>query len=293
MSNELLIQDSGIHAKAEFDVQIATAKMYPRKEHDEFIAKAIKMVCFDQDTAESCGYSIPARKGSNEKIEGPSIRLAEIAASMWGNLHAATRVIGNDGKFITAQAVCWDLENNVKMGAEVKRSIMTSAKEGRTAKTYSTDMQVVTGNAACSIALRNAIIKTIPRAFINRIYNAAMDFATGDLKLPADNKNSFPNKRKEVFEKVVKMDILPDEILAFFDKKTIEEITKDELRQIIGVVTSVKDGIITKDKAFSKSANIDEFKSVDEHIIENAKSSEVSDDRKPLSGDVSLNGAPY
>jgi hypothetical protein len=282
--SELLIQDSGVHAKAEFDVQIATAKMYPRKQHDEFIAKAISMVCFDQDTAQSCGYSIPARKGSNDKIEGPSIRLAEIAASMWGNLHAATRIIGNDGKFVTAQAVCWDLETNVKMGAEVKRSIMTSAKNGKTAQTYSTDMQVVTGNAACSIALRNAIIKTIPRAFINRIYDAAMNFATGDLNLPADNKNSFTSKRKEVFDKVKKMDIAPDTILSFFGKSSIEEITKDELRQIIGIVTSVHDGIVTKSKAFTHSENIDNFVSVDEHIINNAKDST----EKPLSGEVSM-----
>ena len=65
--------------------------------------------------------------------------MAEIIANAWTNLRVATRIIGNDGRMITAQAVCHDLETNVAVCKEVKRSIVT--KKGYT---FSQDMQVVT-----------------------------------------------------------------------------------------------------------------------------------------------------
>jgi hypothetical protein len=237
--SELMIQDTGIYAKAEMDIQISTAKAYPRSQKT-FIDDAIMLATLNQETADSCFYCL-SRTGKNGKseIKGPSIRLAEIAASCWGNIHAASRIIENDGKFITAQGVCWDLEKNVKLTKEVKRKITYS--DGRT---YNDDMQATNGNAACSIALRNAILAVIPKALIDCVYEAAVKFSVGDQK-------TLPVKRKEVMDKITKMGIEPAKVLAFFNKKSIEEIDADELRQIIGIGTSIKDGIISIDKAFS------------------------------------------
>jgi len=236
--SELMISESGIFARAELDVQITTAKAYPRKQK-EFIENALELACLDQETAESCFYSL-VRNGKDGKseIKGGSIRLAEIVASCWGNLHAATRIIENDGKFITAQGVAWDLEKNVRISADVKRKITT--KDGRT---YSDDMQVTTGNAACAIALRNAIFKVVPKALVDRVYDAAVKFAVGDQK-------TFTSKRKEVLEKLNKMGIETSRILAFYNRNNVEEIEMDEVRQMIGIGTSIKDGIISIDKAF-------------------------------------------
>ncbi|MFN8826683.1 MAG: hypothetical protein ACK501_17070, partial [Planctomycetota bacterium] len=43
---------------------------------------------------------------------------------------------------------------------------------GKNGRRYSSDMIGVTGNAACSIALRNAVFRGIPRAFWIDIYDA-------------------------------------------------------------------------------------------------------------------------
>ncbi len=234
-----IIIDNGVRARAEIDTQISTAKAYPRNQKT-FIERATDLATMDQETAESCFYCLvrSGKDGKNE-IKGPSIRLAEIAASCWGNIHAATRVVENNGKFITAEGVCWDMESNVKMGAEVKRSIQT--KDG---KTYGIDMQVVTGNAACSIALRNSILKVIPKALVDRIYDAAVKFAVGD-------QRTLVSKRKEVFDKFNKMGIETAKILTFFEKEVMDEINAEELRQLIGIGTSIKEGIVSIDKAFS------------------------------------------
>ncbi len=251
--SEIMIQDSGIHARAELDVQISTAKAYPRKQR-EFIEKATELATLDQETAASCFYCL-IRKGKEGKseIKGGSIRLAEIAAACWGNIHAATRIIGNDGKFITAQGVAWDLENNVKIGTEVKRKITN-----RDGQKYSDDMQTVTGNAAAAIALRNAIFKVVPKALVDRVYEAAVKFSIGDQK-------SLTAKRKEIIDKLNKMGAETTQILIFLNRTNIDEITADELRQLIGIGTAIKDGMTTVENAFSLG-DLAEVESTEEKI---------------------------
>src|SRR5689334_11587126 len=86
-----LVEPSAMEAiqRAEIDVQIATAKRYPRqlslvKSH------MMSFATLDQETAEACFYNLP-RGGKN--IQGPSVRLAEIAVSCYGNLRAGSRIL--------------------------------------------------------------------------------------------------------------------------------------------------------------------------------------------------------
>ena len=96
---------------AEIDKQIATAKMYPR-DVMAAVNEMQQLALFDEETAESCFYHLErrAKDGSMTIIEGPSIRLAEIAAASWGNLRIATRIVGNDGRMVTVEAVAHDLQ---------------------------------------------------------------------------------------------------------------------------------------------------------------------------------------
>lgn len=222
-------------SKNELDVQIATAKQYPRNP-STFLKDAMEMISMDEATAASCFYCLP-RGGS--QIKGPSIRLAEIAASCWGNIHAATRIVDNDGRFITAQGVAWDLEKNLKISVDVRKAITD-----RNGKTYAEHMQVTTGQAACATALRNAILKVVPKAFVDRLYESAVKFAVGDQK-------TFSSRRVEVFARFNKMGIETAKILGFFRKTSIEEFDSDELATLIGVGTSIKDGSTSIDKAFT------------------------------------------
>ena len=146
--------------RAEIDIQVSTAKQFPR-DISATLNKIATYATMDKETAEDCFYVL-RRKGSNGQdsvIEGLSVRMAEIIAGCWGNIRVQTRIIGNDGKMITAQAICHDLETNFAVSKEVKRRITD-----RNGRTFSEDMQVVTGNAAASIAFRNAVLAVIPKA---------------------------------------------------------------------------------------------------------------------------------
>src|SRR4030095_13145064 len=69
-------------SRAEIDVQIATAKRYPRV-LTQVKQDMLEMATIDEETAAACFYSVP--RGS-KNIVGPSIRLAEIAFSCYGNV---------------------------------------------------------------------------------------------------------------------------------------------------------------------------------------------------------------
>lgn len=242
---ELIIKDSGVLARAELDVQVSTAKAYPRDER-KAIDKAIMRATMSREVSESCIYCL-IRKGKdgNVDIKGGSIRLAEIIAGCWGNLHASVRIKENDGKFITAEAVSWDLESNVKMPAEVKRKITN--KDG---KTFSEDMQGITANAACSIALRNAIFKSVGKAIVDMVYAEAVKNAIGDQK-------TFSSRRLEIFSRFNKMGIENQRIFDFFDKQKIEEFTQEDMTDLIGIGTSIKEGSLKIDNAFKKDYSDD------------------------------------
>ena len=242
--SELIIKDTGVIARAELDVQISTAKAYPR-DVKRSIDYAEQLATMDEETAQSCFYVLPRKEkdGSKKEIKGASIRLAEIIMCAWGNLHAQTRIVENDGRHITAEGVAWDLETNVKTAMQNKVSIRFGEKDGKGGYTANADMQTVLSNAASAKALRNAIFKVIPKALVNRVLEKAMLFSVGDQK-------TLHTKATEVVDKLVKMGINKELMLEYYECKGIGDITPDMLRQLIGVGTAIKEGHIKVDDVF-------------------------------------------
>jgi len=222
--------------KSEIDIQISSAKAYPRSLKN-FKTKALSMATLDMQTAEMCFYTLPR---GGKTIEGPSVRLAEIINSAWQNIRSAARIIGNDRKTITAQAICHDLENNVSITIEVKRRI--TDKNG---KTYTEDMQVVTGNAACSIALRNAIFKVIPMAYTKEIYEQVKRVAAGDVSTLAD-------RRIKALKHFKDMGVGYDRIYSVLGVQSDVDIDQDGLLKLIGLANALRDGDTTLEEAFPK-----------------------------------------
>ena len=204
--------------RAEVDIQIATAKQYPR-DVNAVLNKIATYATMDRETAEDCFYNLKRKdaNGQDAIIEGLSVRMAEIIAGAWGNLRVQTRIIGNDGRMITAQAICHDLETNFAVSKEVKRSIMT--KKGYT---YSQDMQVVTGNAASSIAFRNAVLTVIPKAVTKRIINDVKKVALGqDIDLE--------KRRKAIIEYFGNLGVTEQQLFNYLGISKIEEIDKEKV----------------------------------------------------------------
>lgn len=225
--------------RQEIDVQITTAKKYPRS-IQKFRQDAMTMATADTQIAGSCFYKLKRknREGGEAVIEGPSVRLAEIIASAWGNLRFGARIVSEDEKSVTAQGVAHDLEKNVCNVIEVSRRIVD-----RTGRRYSDDMIQVTKNAVCSIALRNAIFKTIPFTYAKQIYEQAKKVAVGDVK-------TLNERRQSMFEAFSKMGVSKEQILATLEKPSIEDVGLTEIETMIGIFTAIKDGDTTIEAQF-------------------------------------------
>jgi len=252
MSNEVLIQDNGVIARAEIDTMISTAKAYPRDVKNA-MENAMMLATLDEETAQSCFYALPRKdkNGTKVEIKGASIRLAEIMISSWGNIHAATRIVENDGKHITAEGVCWDLEKNVKIAMQNKVSIIFGQQGGKGGYTANADMQTMLSNAASAKALRNAIFKVIPKALVDRVYAKAMEYSVGDTK-------TLNSKVTNVVNKLVKMGLNKEEMLEYFGHKNLNEFTTEDLSSLIGIGTALKEGMIKPEEVFSTEKNADE-----------------------------------
>ena len=236
--------------RAEVDIQISTAKQYPR-DLTTVLNKIATYAKMDKETAEDCFYVLRRKDkdGNDSLIEGLSIRMAEIIASAWGNLRIQTRIVGNDGRMITAQAICHDLESNVAVSKEVSRSIVT--KKGYT---FSQDMQIVTGNAASSIAFRNAVLSVIPKAITKKIINEVKSVAMGQT---IDIEES----RRRVIAYYNKAGVKTEQLLNYLGIKTVDSIDQQmifELRALRNAIeegtTSVKETFIDPEKEAQAAA---------------------------------------
>lgn len=228
--------------RSEIDMQISTAKQYPRSLTNVH-RQAMELATLDEETAATMFYVLPR---GGKKLEGPSVRLAEVIGSCWGNLRYASRVVAIDPpkrkgepQFVTAQGMCHDLEKNVAIAWETKRRITN--KDGIR---FNDDMIQVTGNAAAAIALREAIFKVVPRALIKPIYEAAKQTAIGKAE-------SMEAKRQKALGHFSKMGVDEARVLAVLGVKGVDDIGIDELVILRGLATAIKDGETTVDDAFT------------------------------------------
>ena len=227
-------------SRAEIDMQISTAKKYPRN-IAQVKAEMLDIVQLDEETAAACFYSLP-RGGKN--IQGPSIRLAEVAFSCFGNVRAGSRIIETvtDGgnPYVTIQAVCHDLQKNVAVSIEKRRRIVGKKAKGGV---IDEDDINLAANAGSAIALRDAIFKVVPGALVRPVYEAAKKVAIGDAKTLSD-------RRAKAIEAFAKMGVPADRVLASIGHSKIDEVTLDDLENLIGTFTAIKEGSTTIENAF-------------------------------------------
>lgn len=223
--------------RAEIDVQISTAKNYPRS-----ITRSLEniksLATLTEETAEACMYSVPR---AGKAIEGASIRFAEIVQQSWGNNRVAARVVfvDREDKFLEAEGVYHDLETNSATMARVRRRIVD--KRG---KLFNEDMILTTGNAACSIARRNAILGGVPRPVWNVGYDEARKVVMGDVKTLA-------NRRAEAIKQFQRFGVTAEQIYAALRVKGENDIDLELLVSLRGMWTALKNGEETVESMFA------------------------------------------
>lgn len=216
--------------KGEMDMQIATAKQYPRS-LKAFLATATELVTMDEDSASSMWYSLPPRKGGDgSRIEGPSVRMAEVVAYAWTNLRAETNIESIDEKYVTAVGTVMDIERNVAFRQRVKKRITTKDN-----KRYGEDMIVNTCNSASSVAFREAVFKAIPRVFVKQLLERARGVAIGTAE-------TLVARRAKALGWFATQGAEEKMVLTLLGVRSVEEITLDHLLTLSEIRTAIREG---------------------------------------------------
>jgi hypothetical protein len=168
--------------------------------------------------------------------------MAEIIAHAWGNLRIQAGATESDAKYITARGEAWDVESNVAIAFEVRRRITN--REG---KTYDDDMITVTGNAAASIALRNAVFKTVPSSFWKPIYQKCRQVIAGDAK-------TFAARRDDMLKAFMVAGVTTERLCASLSLKGVQDLTLEHMATLVGILNAIKEGETTIEDAFPEDA---------------------------------------
>ena len=219
--------------KANVDVQVSTAKQFPRNV-TRAIQNSIVMATIDPETAQMMRYTLPR---GGKPITGPSVHLAKLIVSNWGNIRAEAKVVQITDSQVVSRGTCWDLENNVATAIEVRRNV-----KGKNGQRFSDDMITVVGNAANSIAFRNAVFSVIPKAVTDKVYRAAQECITGDLSDEAKLLQKRTNCLKFFNDEY---GITEEEVIKLCGKQTVNQIKADEIALMLGIYQSLKDGDTT------------------------------------------------
>jgi hypothetical protein len=192
----------------------------------------------DPEVAASCFYSKPV---NGKLITGASIRFAEIVLASWGNIRAKSVIVGNDNKYVTAEAVIWDLQKNTAVSQQVKRRICY--KDGNT---YSDDLIITNSNAACSIVLRNVVFKLIPVAILKSIHDEIKKIVGGE-------GEKFIEKRDAAIKYFNDLKVDTIHILKTLQKNSVKDLTGDDVFTLRKIYTAIVDKETTIEDAFGLS----------------------------------------
>jgi hypothetical protein len=223
------------------DVQVMTAR-HPnnRRKIGQFLTDARTMVTAAVEIAEGCFYTLKRTDadGKIKYIEGPSVRLAEIAATCWGNVRIGSRVVSIGATAVTAQGICFDLERNVAFTTDFMRRLT-----GKTGRRFSEDMVILTANAACAFAKRNAILGVVPRIYIQQLMKEAQAVAAG-------SATALPEKRRRWMEWASSLGITQDKLLAWLGVKSADEIGIEQTKALAGLKVAIDEGETTIEVEF-------------------------------------------
>jgi hypothetical protein len=227
---------SGTYAatKAQIDVQIATARSYPRNLSTvgSFLQRA---VATDEETAVSCIYSLPR---GNTPARGPSIRFAEILTMAWGHMRVWSRIVDEGPTFVVVAGGAHDLQTNNVFEQEVVRRIVDSR-----GNRYSPDMIQQTVNAAASIAQRNSVLKVIPEFIWRPAEKACLDRIVGDVK-------TLNERRIKAIGQFALFGVTPEQIFKKLGVADVNGITGDHLVNLVGIFNAIRESQTTVDEQF-------------------------------------------
>jgi hypothetical protein len=248
-TNETASSVLAAQAKALVSARYEIAIRQPR--NLDLVRQKLLLECERPSFAAVAIYRKPVGKG----IEGPSIRFAEAALQVMGNLAIETPAIYDDAEKRILRVIVADIETNVTHSKDVtvqktveRRSVQDGDtvlrsrknKEGHTVYIrLATDDEILnTENAIVSKALRTTGLRLIPGWLIDECMAVVRTTrARGD----AENPDAAKNKLFDAFRAVG----VTAEAVCEWLRHPADAIQPAEMEELRGIYTAIKDGDTT------------------------------------------------
>lgn len=241
-NNGALAQSSASREMEEVKGQIFMARQFPRNVFQS--EQRILDNCKRPALAEVAVYSYP-RGGT--KVEGPSIRLAEVLAQNWGNLSFGVKELEQKNGESVAMAYAWDLETNVR-----QEKVFTvphsrySKNKGLTKLTDPRDIyELVANNGARRV--RACILGIIPGDIVEKAVEECNRTMQGGGKGPLKDR---VGKSLQLFKE--KYQVTQEQIETRFGYN-VDAFTERDLVDLGKIYNSLKDGMSKPDDWFDKT----------------------------------------
>lgn len=236
----VLAQSSVSREMEEVKGAIFLAKQFPRNYFEA--EKRILDACKRPSLAETAMYTY--NRGST-KVEGPSIRLAEVLAQNWGNLSYGIQELEQRNGESVAKAYCWDLETNVRQEKTftVKHSLKT--RQGLKQLTDPRDIYEKVANDGAR-RVRACILSVIPGDVVEMAIEQCRQTLTGNSDKPLkDRVSAALNHFKEKYG--VTQEMIEDRF-----GYSASSFSEFDLVQLTSIRNSLKDKMSTVEDWFNK-----------------------------------------
>ncbi len=219
--------------------KLVLSKQFPRDEHDVF--QKLMVSCQRWGLANIACYSYPR---GGQTVTGPSIRLAEEIARLYGNLEYGIKELSNVNGESEMEAYAWDLQTNVLSTQKFKVKHERSKSGGATVLTDSRDIYEITANMGAR-RLRSRLLSILPPDLVESAVLECRKTLSGNNQIPIQDRV------RSMLDQFKKLGVNKDKITKYIEC-SLDDITEDQVLDLGGIFNSIKNGQTIKDDWFKK-----------------------------------------
>jgi hypothetical protein len=216
-------------AIAEAQGQLILAKRFPR----DLTAAHLELMesCRMPSLANVAFYNVP-RGGS--KVSGPSIRLAEEIARVYGNFEYGHRELSRSADKSEVEVYAWDKEKNNRSIRQITVMHTLDTKDGQRPLRDQKDVDDKIANVA-SKQVRGRILALLPKWMV--------ESAVEECKRTIAGRNDEPlaQRIRKMVDAFGKYGVKPEQIAEYIGHP-VESATQDDFIDLLGVFNAIRDG---------------------------------------------------
>lgn len=228
-------------AISEAQGKLVIAKRFPRDQ-----ARAYQRVvesCSRPNFAAGAEYAFPR---GGQTVRGPSIRLAEELARIWGNLDYGTRELSRKDGVSEMEAYCWDLETNTISSQKFTVRHIRDTKAGGKALSEERDVYELTANQG-GRRLRARILAILPPDLVDAAVERCRETLAGNGSEP------LADRVRKMLDAFARFGVLEAHLSAYLNK-SLDQVIPTDLADLASVFNSIKTGTADPSDFFARGA---------------------------------------